>query len=172
MTTAVLAATVLIGTAGCNMIAPQATLKQYDASDGIGTNVGSLDIRNALIIADGKKNGVLAVTVINQGDKPQDLLIEYPGGSVTVEVKASGSTAFGVGKESGILLEGLTTPSGADAAVFFQYADETGSEVRVPVLDPVLEEYSNLTPEPIPSSSATVEIDDAVDGATEQKTGH
>ena len=34
-----LALGVALGTSGCNLIQPQATTKQYDASDGVGVNV-------------------------------------------------------------------------------------------------------------------------------------
>ncbi|RLP77410.1 hypothetical protein D9V32_02890 [Mycetocola tolaasinivorans] len=153
----VLAATVLVGTAGCNLIAPQATLKHYDASDGVSANVGTLEVRNALVISFPGKEGVLAMTVVNTGDSAQTLTVEYPGGRVSVEVAASGPTAFGANGNPGITLPGFTTPAGADAATVFQYGTETGAEARVPVLDSAddfaFQEYKTLTPTPIPSVS-------------------
>ena len=49
----VLALAVAVGTAGCGFIAPQATTKHYDASDGVSGNVGQIDVRNAFIVTDG-----------------------------------------------------------------------------------------------------------------------
>ena len=39
---AALAVGISLGTAGCNLIQPQATTNPYDASDGVGINVGDL----------------------------------------------------------------------------------------------------------------------------------
>ncbi|MFZ4842626.1 MULTISPECIES: hypothetical protein [Mycetocola] len=153
ITSAVLAATVLVGTAGCNLIAPQATLKHYDASDGVSANVGTLDVRNALVITHSKTEAVLAMTVVNTGDKAQTLNVEFPGGRTTVEIAASGMTTFGADGKPGITLQDFTTPAGADAAMSFQYGNETAGEARVPVLDPVLKEYETITPVPSPSVS-------------------
>lgn len=160
---AVLAASVILSTTGCNMISAQATLKQYDASDGVSANVGSLAIRNAVIITpEGADNeeGVLAMTVVNAPREAQSLRVEYPGGAVTVDIAAQETVVFGLGAEAGVTLPNLTTPAGADAALFFQYGTETGDEVRVPVLTTALPEYSTITPAPaeptsVPEPSST-----------------
>src|ERR1700710_1284550 len=62
-----LALAVAFGTAGCGFVAPQATTKHYDASDGVGGTVGQIDVRNAMIITDASDGtvGNLVVTLVN-----------------------------------------------------------------------------------------------------------
>ena len=46
-------AAVVLGTTGCNLVAPQATTIDYSASDGVNVpESGPLQVRNALIVAD------------------------------------------------------------------------------------------------------------------------
>jgi hypothetical protein len=47
-----LAATLLLGTAGCGIFVDSATLKPYSASDGLNVDVGGLQLRNVLVITD------------------------------------------------------------------------------------------------------------------------
>ena len=47
-----LAATLLLGTAGCGIFVDSATLKPYSAGDGLNVNVGGLQLRNVLVITD------------------------------------------------------------------------------------------------------------------------
>ena len=73
-----LALAVAFGTAGCGFIAPQATTKSYDASDGVSGAVGQIDVRNALIITDAKNGtvGNLVVTLVNNDSKSHSLSIQ------------------------------------------------------------------------------------------------
>ena len=59
---AALALGVAFGTAGCNLIQPQATTTPYDASDGVGINVGDLSLRNLMIISDNGETGNLLLS--------------------------------------------------------------------------------------------------------------
>ena len=66
----ILAGAVLIGTSGCVFITKQATLIQYDPSDGIGASVGNVEVRNALGIAGEDGDAIsLMITLINTGDR-------------------------------------------------------------------------------------------------------
>lgn len=142
---AVLAATIIAGTAGCNMIAPQATTKHYDPSDGVSTNIGELQIRNILIVA-GNDKGTLAMTVVNNGDTDTSIEVTVDGVDVTVLAPAYASTAFGGSEVPGVLIDPMTVPDGATTEVDFQYGTETATTVMVPVLDGLLPEYADLVP--------------------------
>ena len=62
---AALAVSVALGTAGCNLIQPQATRIAYDPSDGVSVNVGGLDLRNLMIISDNGKTGNFLLSAVN-----------------------------------------------------------------------------------------------------------
>ena len=146
--TVVLAASVVLGTSACNLVSPQTTTKLYDASDGVSGRVGDLKIRNAVIISGDGTDGNLLVSVTNEGGA-HSLTIQYgEGDSNTVEtvIPKGATVSFGADGEEPILLEGMDAELGALLPVFFQYGDETGVELLVPVLDGTLPEYSEFVP--------------------------
>jgi len=77
VTSVALALVVAFGTAGCGFVAPQATTKHYDASDGVSGSVGSVDVRNAIIVTDAKNGtvGNLVVTLVNTDSKSHRVAI-------------------------------------------------------------------------------------------------
>ena len=147
----VIAAAILVGTAGCNMLAPQTTTKQYTASDGINTNVGSLDVRNAVIISDDGERGNLVFTVINNSDQKAALRVQYESNgskdAMTVAVDAHETKQVGTADATRTLtLEGMSSQPGSLFSVYFQTGQKPGSQVLVPVLDGGLPEYADLVP--------------------------
>jgi hypothetical protein len=152
-TSVALALAVAFGTAGCGFVAPQATTKHYDASDGVGGSVGAIDIRNALIITDAKGGtvGNLVATLVNTDSKSHRVAISADGSSkayVTVQpgqVKKLGEDPEN-GSASNVLIPEFTGKPGALFPVYFQYADNTGANLKVPVLDGALTEYKNMVP--------------------------
>ncbi|TFD76937.1 hypothetical protein [Cryobacterium fucosi] len=146
----VLAAGVLLGTSGCNLLAPQSTTKNYDAGDGVSGNVGDLAIRNAIVLSEDGSTGSLLVTVVNSGDSAHSLNVQFTGdaGKVTqkVTVKADSTTSFGTEDSPVVAMDAITAPPGSLFPVFFQYGNETGVELLVPVLDGSLGPYSTLVP--------------------------
>lgn len=159
---AALAATVALGLSGCNLIQPQATLKQYDASDGVGVNVGEINLRNLIVITDNGKDGNLLLTTVNTTGEDVDLSIQYTvggtvlGGVLTVP-HGQTSTDFGRTGQEQIILTDIDTPAGAVLPITFQYGNADSKTVYVPVLDSDLPEYSGLAPKPLPTTTAGVE---------------
>jgi hypothetical protein len=146
----VLAASVVLGTSACNLIAPQATTKNYDPSDGVSGRVGDMKIRNAVIIVgeDGEDGNLLAS--VTNGGESESLSIQFgegADGTATTSIPAESTVSFGSDDEDPILLEGIDVQPGSLVEVFFQYGNETGVEILVPVLDGALEEYSDFVPE-------------------------
>lgn len=162
----VLAVAVVLGTAGCDMLAPQA-IKHYDASDGVSGDVGGVAVRNAILISKDGKNANLVVTILNHSAKSHRLGIQYgTAGTKTtlhVTVPASAPSAFppepttkkwGTPGEPLVILKNIDTKPGALYPVFFQYGDVTGLSLLVPVLDGSLNAYKDLTPEKVTAADA------------------
>jgi hypothetical protein len=150
----VLALAVAFGTAGCGFVATQATTKHYDASDGVSGQVGQIDVRNAMIItrSSGGSIGNLVVTFFNTDTKSHRVAIS--GGSqgsttgyVTVQPGQLESVGIHPKADSGnIFFTEFHSAPGSLYPVYFQYADQTGVQLQVPVLDGSLPEYKSLVP--------------------------
>jgi hypothetical protein len=149
-----LTAGILLGTSGCNLLAPQSTTKHYDASDGVSGNVGDLQVRNAIVLSKDGKTGSLLVTVVNPSDSAHSLSVQYTAttGKVTQQLtlKPQSSTAIGATGGPAITLENIDAPLGSLFPVYFQYGTETGLQLLAPVLDGTLSQYSTLLPTTAP----------------------
>jgi hypothetical protein len=151
------------GTAGCAFITPQATTKIVEASDGVNENLGAVAVRNATLISNDE--GTLAsllVSFVNTGDSTEQLLVQYEDGATgervnqKVSVEGDGAiTSFGAEGGEQILLENVSVP-GSLFPVYFQYGDEEGKQVLVPVLNTSLPEYDGLAPTPTPTPTVVV----------------
>lgn len=155
----VTAALVLLGTAGCNFFAPQATLKSYAPSDGVEATVGSLDVRNAMLITGDGTDASLVAVLLNTGDKSLDVTLQYhekagdetsPRDSKTVRVDAHQTVRIGWEGEQ-IVLAGIDAAAGSMMPVYVQYGEEPGKQLLIPVLDGTLPEYAALVPTGVPS---------------------
>lgn len=142
---------------GCTFTAVQANQKPYDPSDGIGENIGDIAVRNALLITADGETANLVVNIVNDGVKNVSLAVswETEAGRVdrNVYVRAGGTQAFGE-KSNQIILRGVDAQPGALFPIFFQYGDEEGRDLAVPVLDGQLEEYADLVPSASPGASS------------------
>lgn len=156
MATVVVAAGILLGTSGCNLFAPQATTLSYDASDGVSGDLGTLAIRNALLITEDGARANLVVHVVNSSADPIELLVQYEGAdqkvNTTVTVDANATTEFGIGDGPRVDVESPIVTAGSLFPVFFQYGDLTGIKLLVPVLDGTLSPYSTLVPTETPTA--------------------
>ena len=148
---------------GCNFITTQATLKPYDASDGVSTTIGDVGILNALVLSEDGINGNLVFTALNSSGSPVDLTVQYESSGeradLDLKVDATGTTDFGGFNDSDqVFLTDMDTAPGGLLAVYFQYGDQQGRQLMVPVLDGALEQYSPFlpqTPTPTPTPDAT-----------------
>jgi hypothetical protein len=157
---ALLAAMLTVGLTACGFGAPQLP-RTYDPSDGVGAEVGELAVRNALLVTTDGTRASLIVSVINQTDAQQALTVQYEstsatatGGraSVNLSVPASSTVTYGFAASDQVVLEGVDTKPGSLFPVYFQSGNAEGSELKVPVLDSALAEYSTLTPSPSPAA--------------------
>lgn len=153
-------AAVVLGTTGCNLIAPQATTIEYSASDGVNVpESGPLQVRNALIVADEEgTDGNFVAAIVNDTNQSQTLRLEVGEGADTVRasvnVPASSTVSLGdlTNKVEPLALEGFEGAPGSTVPVYFQSGDAEGALVQVPVLDGALEYLAPLAPTPTPTT--------------------
>jgi hypothetical protein len=143
----VLAVGVALGTSGCNLIQPQATTKHYDASDGVGVNVGALKLRNLIVLSNDGVIGSLLLTGVNSTGNDIKLTVTYANGTTTQIVPTSdlrGKT-WGGYNDSQIILGDIKTAPGAMLELAFTDGVETITTL-VPVLTTQQPEYKGLEP--------------------------
>ncbi|MFZ7087526.1 hypothetical protein [Curtobacterium sp. RRHDQ10] len=152
------AASIALGTAGCEFMTPQSTTEHYDASDGVSTNVGSVDVRNAILLTSDGESARFIATLVNNSDSAKTLTIQAADkSSDTQEVRIPANTSLDLAHDSRatqVVFDSLGSKAGVLTRVFLTYPSAEGSSIRVPVLDYQLPEYSTL--EPTPSSTSTV----------------
>lgn len=146
-----LAFSVVLGATGCALNAEIATQKDYDPSDGVGTEVGELALRNIMLIINSAGDANLVMTVVNTGGEDVSLRVQHTDGSreinETLDIAGTPAlTRIGDDPAEGIVLSGSEVVPGGLAPVYFQYADNPGELVMVPVLDGTLPEYELLVP--------------------------
>jgi hypothetical protein len=147
---AAVAITVLALT-GCTFITPIATQKPYDPSDGVGTDIGDLALRNILLIANDLNEATLVMTVVNSADEDIELNLQYgeAGARVTETVTVPGGQArTRVGDDPGttIIVSDSTMTLGALFPIYAEYGSVPGEVILVPVLDGTLPEYELYVP--------------------------
>lgn len=152
----VLAVGVVIGTAGCNMLAPQETTKILQSTSfGIEGDVGQVHIRNAYLVAKGEKMALVA-TFINKGDSEATLSIEPNASSndtKTVTVGTGDPTV--IGPDQTLQWDDFKVAPGSLFPLFFSYGDKSGVTLEVPVLTSDFKLNSTLTPTPAPTATET-----------------
>jgi hypothetical protein len=152
----VLAIGVAIGTAGCNLLAPQETTRiTQSTSFGVEGTVGDVHIRNAYLVAKGQKAALVA-TFVNKGDSGQTMTIQ-PNASATdtqsLHVGKGDPTI--IGPENTLQWDDLNAAPGSLLPVFFTYGSKTGITMDLPVLTGDFKINSTLTPTPVPTATET-----------------
>jgi ABC-type glycerol-3-phosphate transport system substrate-binding protein len=157
-----LAATLLLGTAGCGIFVDAATLKPYSASDGLNVDVGGLQLRNVLVITDESGDASLVFTVVNNTTEVQNLAVQFRTGTpVDLAIVANeGITKVGLADDNPAIATGTALKAGQYVDIYFQYGGEDGVLMAIPVLDGSHSLYapyapSLFVPEPVVSPSAT-----------------
>ncbi|SJM71669.1 hypothetical protein FM112_16635 [Gulosibacter sp. 10] len=188
---AALAVALGAGLTGCNMISPQRTNMEYDASDGVSASLGSgVSVQNALLITDDEGAAAnLVFSAVNLTTDDVDLAVDVAGETVSIPLAytpGEGLNKIGFGEGGQQLVEGdFVSGTTVEVAFSATYTDAEGASqsseetILVPVLgadDPerVLEEYAHLlpvipvetTPEPTTDFEGGLEGDAAAEGET------
>ncbi len=151
----------LLSVTGCGYINPQQTNQQYSPSDGVRADLGSLQLRNMLIVStDANKPGRVIGAVFNTSSSDATLTISGAGGSqATIPVKANSETYLN-DTTSAVILSTTGGVPGSVVPVTIKSGSDS-STVQFPVLDASLKEYAkyiptpSASPSPSASSSAT-----------------
>jgi len=152
--TLALAAAVMVGVSGCTFSANIATQKEYDPSDGVGTTIEQVSVRNAMLIGETNDELNLVMTVANNSDEQQTLTVQWESNGAreteTVTLEPLGLTRVGgPDDEQSIIVTGTGATMGGLHPIFFTYGEAEGSEILVPVLDGSLPEYELFVPSAI-----------------------
>ena len=142
-----------MGTTGCTFIAQQATLIQYDPSDGVGTEIGNVAVRNAVALINEDGHAIsLMVTLVNTGSKIANVNLQYKSGgektTTTKSVRAGDVATYGTSPDdTQIIILNPGVKAGGLLPVYVQYGDNEGKELLVPVLNADNHpEYEDLLP--------------------------
>ncbi|WIB63251.1 MULTISPECIES: hypothetical protein [unclassified Curtobacterium] len=155
------AASIAVGTAGCEFLTEAGTTKGYNASDGVSTSVGAVDVRNALLLTKNGKRARLVASLVNNADSKRTVTIEpkdHAGQSVTVVIPGNSSVDLGSTSPTAqeVVFPKLDSKAGSLARVYFTYSGASGKSISVPVLNGAMEEYRTLLPTPQQSQTPTL----------------
>ena len=149
-----LGAAVILGTAGCSMISPQATTIHYAAAEGVNVpaSAGPITARNVFFVIGEGDTANLVASFSNPTTKDATIVVALAGGeTITVDVPALGAVNFGVDEQR--TFTNFTVPVGANAEVAFTSGDGQTTTVKVPVLDATMAYLEEAVPTPTPSAT-------------------
>lgn len=175
---AALAVALSAGLAGCNMISPQRTTMQYDASDGVNVDLGDVSLRNVILVTDSEgQQANLVYTAVNESNGDAKVEIKFDNSSVSANLSHDPANAmhqFGFGDGDLNVVNGEFKPGSTVTPVFTAtYTDASGQSQTitvdnkaVPVLGDdeakhILEEYQTLVPQPSASETPEATTDES-----------
>lgn len=133
---------------GCSSQSPTQSLVPYQAADGVAVNLGSIQVRDLVVVSPGKdQTGVLSGVVINNG--AQSVTVSFAtqgGGSASANVPAHQEAQLSGGTDAApASLQSVGTAPGGLVELQVSTPDAGTENVQVPVLLPQLY-YSTVTP--------------------------
>lgn len=133
--------------AGCSATNPITTQDDYDASDGVGIELGDVRLINVLVLGEGEgEPGVVVGSLTNEGDDA-DVTLALDGSEASrISIDAGETLLIGGADGEEVEVEALPGPPGS----FVDLTVSSGAgtiTVGVPVLDGTLPEYAEyMTP--------------------------
>lgn len=164
---ALAAAAVAVLATGCNLVTPQATTIEYDASDGISGRTGDVQVHNALLI--GEEDGdtrSLAVTFTNHGEATY---VQVRVADDTQDIRVpSGQTVYGVDEQLTVPADDVQVGGLSNVSFQAEGAEPLGLRVQVMSAEfPGYEQYApTAAPEPEPTDEAPATVDPTVPTST------
>ena len=150
LTSLIIAGAMAASVTGCALAAPVATLKDYDPSDGVGVNVGEVEVRNLLLIAEKPDTPYNVVfSAVNTSGKEQTVnftFVTADGKEVSAEFTVpTGNTRFGNIKDKYDIevVELGKQEIGSTVETYVQSGKSDNVSVETPVLDDTLVEYKD-----------------------------
>jgi len=153
--------------AGCSLNSPVQTQVPYQPGDGVEVNLGSIAIRNLLVVASGPQApGRVAGLVVNSGATPQTVTISAPDGTKSTSKIPAGATLDLSAAPGAVVLRTAGAPAGGVVQLKVSTPGSGTDDVGVPVLLPQFY-YSTLTPTGSPTSGSTPSTPGAVPSTAE-----
>ena len=142
---------VVVLMSGCTFTAEIANLEPYDPSDGVGTTLDDVAIRNVLLVTSDGGEANLVMTVVNESGEDTELVVQFGEGeerqTATLVLPAQPElTQVGTSLDNQLIVDDENLIAGALFPVYFQHGDAQGEQLNVPVLDGTLAEYELLVP--------------------------
>jgi hypothetical protein len=143
------AASLLLGTAGCTFMNPIASRIDYAPSDGTQANFETVDARNFIYLSDREGHAALFGSLVNRGLESTSVKLQYTDATSSEKKEAfytllpQQKLDFGYNGASALDFD-LGGKPGETVTVFVVAGSETGKAMNVPVLDGTLAEYSEL----------------------------
>lgn len=144
---------------GCSMLSPVQTNSNVQTADGVPVDLGSIQIRDLLIIATDKGGpGVLVGQVVNQGTAATKVDFASAGATSTSDVVSTDVPAYDSvtlsTSSTQLTLPSVSTAPGGLMSLQVHTADHGVNTVQVPVLAPD-GVYAGESPTASPSPSAS-----------------
>lgn len=136
----------------CSVSSPVQTDVPYNAADGVAVDLGPVQLRGLVVVAEAKDApGALVGQVVNNGDEPTTVTFQDgAGGTASVEAPAHGSVTLGSAGTS-VTLEKVTVPPGANVPLAVNAKSGGTAAASVPVV-PRSGYYESIA---VPSASAS-----------------
>jgi hypothetical protein len=149
----------MMAVSGCTYTNPQATTQISNVADGVNASLGSLELRNMLVISAGQnQEGRVIGAVANASDKDIQLTITGAAGSRTqFSIPSHGSYTLDESTDAAILSKVSEIPGSLEPLKFSQdgQAGPQSADLGVPVFDGTLPEYAAYVPGGATASSSS-----------------
>ncbi len=161
---AAVAVAALVGTTGCALIAPQATLIHYDPAEGVGTDLGQLAIRSAEAVANPDTGAISIVfTAINPTSDTITVNVSAGesgvDGASTVSVSAGKTVVVGADTAQLVIDKPTDGAIGSLYPVTFQAGTADSVQLGIPVMtDNGRPFLTPFVPQPTPSTTPAAGI--------------
>jgi hypothetical protein len=142
-----LALLTVLGTTGCNLTSPVASLEMYAPSDGAQADLGNVKARNLLYFVDNKGNFGFFGAFVNSGSVTETFNIGFTdvsGERVFQQYSVAGLDVVNIGYQNQAPLKVELDAKAGDIVEVLLQSDAGSVRINVPVLDDTLPEYREL----------------------------
>lgn len=126
---------------------------QYDPGDGVGVDIGTVHVRNALALINDDGHAVsLLITLVNSGPRIANVNLQYESGgektTIVKSVRANSVAAYGnTPEQTQIIVLNPGVKAGGLLPLYIQYNDHEGKQLLLPVMTADYSpEYEDLVP--------------------------
>lgn len=136
-----------LGTTGCNLASPVASLEMYAPSDGAQADLGNVKARNLIYFVDNKGNYGFFGAFVNSGSSAETFNIGFntaDGERVFQQYSVAGLDVVNIGYQNQPPLKIKLAANAGDIVEVLLQSDSGSVRINVPVLDDTLPEYKEL----------------------------